>query len=399
MAVNNNFYKTINQLMGYHANGGTNAIVDYSSFIDAGRQITALTGQDLMNNFVSALMNKIGLTINTFRSYDGRYKSLIRGKLEYGDVIEIITNKFYDTQAAGFVNLTNGTSLDQWEVHKPDVDVNYYVKPNAYTIPITIQRDQLDKAWSNPAAMDNFIQGTIGYVVNSSEFARESGRIGLVANAIVDILHVDNQEGQPNSGKGELNTPAISYNLWKIGRYHGILQPEDTLDKALVKPEFVRLAVQCILNASALMSTVNSKMNLAGIRTFTPEDSKHMFIHSALASAMRSWLYISPDGIPVSAPKLTGYIEVPNWQNEEYPFDVVKGTMDTPEGSDKTTAKGVLAFLCDEYALGEYVRSESMDGTPYNARMKTFNYWYNVETKLVENTNANMAVFFYEITE
>ena len=398
MAVNKNFYATINQLMGYHADGGDNKIVDYSSFIDVGRKITALTGQELMNNFISALMNKIGLTINTFRSYDGRYKSLVRGRLDYGDVIEVITNKFYDAQAAGFINLTNGTSLDQWEVHKPDVDVSYYVESNPYTIPITIQRDQLEKAWSNPAAMDSFIQGTIGYVVNSSEFARESGRIGLVANAIADLYHVDHTSG-PNPGKGDLNTPAISYNLWKIGKDRGIIQSADTLDVALTKPEFVRLAVQCILNASSLMSTVNSKMNIAGIRTFTPEDNKHMFIHSALASAMRTWLYISPDGIPVSAPKITSYIEVPNWQNEESPFEVVKGTIDTPESSDKVAVGGVLAFLCDEYALGEYVRSESMDGTPYNARMKTFNYWYNVETKLVENTNANMAVFFYEVTE
>lgn len=388
MAVNNNFYQTINQLMGYHADGGTNAIVDYSSFIDVGRKITALTGQELMNNFVSALMNKIGLTINTFRSYDGRYKSLVRGRLEYGDVIEIITNKFYDTQAAGFVNLTNGTSLDQWEVHKPDVDVNYYVESNPYTIPITIQRDQLEKAWSNPAAMDNFIQGTIGYVVNSSEFARESGRIGLVASAIVDLVKAN----APHEGQLVSNdVPSFAYNLFDLANHAGLTPPQ-TLQEALRDSKMVRFFVQTILKASTFMTTVSSKMNLSGIKTFTPSENKHLFLHTALSSAMRTWLYTSPDGIPVSAPSLTDYIEVPNWQNAEAPFDVIKGTGDT----DKQEASGVLAFMCDEYALGEYVRSESMDGTPYNARMKTFNYWYNVETKLVENTNANMVVFYYK---
>lgn len=390
MAVNNNFYQTINQLMGYHADGGANAIVDYSSFIDVGRKITALTGQELMNNFVSALMNKIGLTINTFRSYDGRYKSLVRGRLEYGDVIGIITNKFYDTQAAGFVNLTNGTSLDQWEVHKPDVDVNYYVESNPYTIPITIQRDQLEKAWSNPAAMDNFIQGTIGYVVNSSEFARESGRIGLVASAIADLVKAN----APHEGLQVSNdVPSFAYNLFDLANHAGLTPPQ-TLQEALRNSNMVRFFVQTILKASTFMTTVSSKMNLSGIKTFTPSENKHLFLHTALSSAMRTWLYTSPDGIPVSAPSLTDYIEVPNWQNAEAPFDVIKGTGDT----DKQEASGVLAFMCDEYALGEYVRSESMDGTPYNARMKTFNYWYNVETKLVENTNANMVVFYYKFT-
>ena len=166
--VNNNFYQTINGLVAQATNGAMEHIVDYSSFIEAGKKITDIANTDLQNGFVNALMNRIAMVINTARNYEGAYKELSRGSLEYGNTIELVIQGFYDAQPASFTNLVEGESVDQYKIYKPKVDVDYYVDTNAYKIPITIQYDQLKKAFNSAAEMDSFVRDTTMYVLNSN---------------------------------------------------------------------------------------------------------------------------------------------------------------------------------------------------------------------------------------
>lgn len=57
MAVNNGFYTTLNGLMSA-LNGGF-AVVDYDTFVDSGKVLSSLAYTDLVNDFLTPLMNKV----------------------------------------------------------------------------------------------------------------------------------------------------------------------------------------------------------------------------------------------------------------------------------------------------------------------------------------------------
>lgn len=390
MAVNNNFYSTINNLVQQSTGQANMTVVDYASFIDAGKKITELTNTEWQNNFLGNLMNRIGLYLNTYRSYNGKYKDISMGNIPNGGNIEIITNLFYDTQAASFVNLPEDgqPAPDQWEIHKPKVLANFYTEDNTYTIPVTIQKTRLRKAWDSPADMDAFINGVMGMIVNSNESAKERARIGLVAGAI-----------------------AHSYNAGKViklvDEYNRVSAESVTPDNALINPKFVRFATEYILRISRRIESRSSLYNPAGIDTFTPADSKHLFLSNTFSSAMRTWIYTIDGVAPVSAPSLTDYIDVDYWQGSKFESSIA-GTVKQPEmrvqateikngtGAMSDISAPVVGVLCDKFSVMEFLDQESLDATPYNARTQTWNYWYNVSEKLIRNDNANFVVFTLE---
>lgn len=385
MSVNNDFYKVINELVSSATNGTLEA-TDYEKFIDSGRTITDIDGQDLQNNFISALMNRIGKVINTFRSYEGKYKDLIRGTITNGNTIEMIMNHFYDTQAAAFVNLQDNTTVDQYVINKPKTAVRYHTETNAYAIPVTIQRDQLVKAFESPEAMDYFIASITGSVINSNEFAREKGRIALVAKMIAfDYANGSSNESNPDA-------PAQVYKLISLYNASHIKSQIDGADgvKVLNNEDFVKFAVETIKKVLRKIKSPSAQFNHEGIVTFTPDYGTHLFVNSALVSAMATHIYTNNYNPEYSV--LKDYIDVDYWQNANSPLTVI----DTPAEGEAITVNNCIAVVCDYYAVGEYLKEQSMDTTPYNARGKYWNNWLNVETRYIHNTFANSVIFVLE---
>lgn len=376
MAINNKFYETINGLYQQATGGDTLQVTDYASFIDAGKKITNITAVDLQNGFVSALMNRIAMVVNTARSYSGAYKELIRGNLEFGNTVEIIVNQFYETQAAGFVGLSDGEAVDQYVVNKPKVDAKFYVDTNAYTIPITIAYPELKKAFTSPAEMDAFVSNATLYVLNSDELMRESGRIAMVSKVIVDDLKT--------VAAATVDTPAQVYNL--VTLFNDITGATLTAADCLYNEEFVKFAVKTINMVSRKTARVSESYNADGIKTFTPEGERRLYCSSALVSSIGT--YVHPSAFQDSPEiRLENFIDVPFWQNEKHPY-----TIEYEDSGTKTTVP-VVAVMLDSYAAGEWVKKRDMRTSPFNARGEYWNNFLNVEIQYLTLSAANSVVF------
>lgn len=381
MALNNDFYSTMNNLFQKATGGTSTQVTDYTSYIDAGKSIDGVNGTELQNNFINALMDRIALVVNTARNYEGAYSELTRGSIGFGNTIELIIQGFYDAQPAAFANLTDGQSVDQYEIFKPKVDVDYFIDSNAYTIPITIQRDQLKKAFENPAEMESLISGIMMYVMNSNEARREQARIGLVAN----LIAIDTN----TTPATDTNTPSQYYKLCTL--YNDIAGTQLTQDNCLYNEEFVRFAVSTINKVVGKTTKISESYNSNGIKTFTRPQDRHLFINSALASA--NGTYVFPNAFNNSDEiNLHDYIDVPYWQDEKTPLTV---TYKDLEGETQTSPP-VIAVMCDKFAIGEYVRKQDMFTTPFNARGEYWDNYLNVELKYVTCNSANSIVFTLE---
>lgn len=430
MAVNNNFYVTINELVKRATNDTAKTIVDYESFIDFGKTLSNINGSDFANNFVAALANKIKLSIDTARQVMPQLESLVRGQVSPNAVIEIITHNFFTAQAAAFVSLTDGQSVDQYIVNKGSCNVQYYINDESYSIPVTIQGVELAGAFQSPEAMDLFLQRTIMYAMNSNTIRRTEGRRGLLAAMIKELDGKTAATGQEGCAqKYELVT---LYNT-----IYGLTGTDDALDytTALENSEFVKFAVRMIRKVSSKISDPSTAFNSDGsgnsITTFTPDtpEDKKLITISALDSAIVSF----KNSFSPEATELGAHESVNFWQVEGKPFfvydggtvnyvekDADRGTtanayyyvkstgklykyasstytqvtaFEDDNGTVEVASSPILAVLFDKYAAGEYLCHEAVNATPYNARGEYYDNWINVQTKYCRNYNANAVVF------
>lgn len=385
MAVNKDFYAMINELVERASSGTVTGIVDYSTFIDRGRTLSSMSSGDFGNAFISALMNKVQLVINNAKLYNGAYNDLYAGNVPANGIIEVITHHFYEAEEAAFANLVNGQSVDHYVVHKPVVDVDYFVNDNAFQIPITIQTIELVGAWNSPEAMNGFISSVIDYVSNSVALQREQGRIALVADKIIELSSA--------TAATSPDVPAQRYKL--LTMYNAIAGTELTADNCLYNSEFVRFAIATIKKVKSKLQKVSSSYSTTGNKTFTPAEDVRMYLNSALSSAME--VYVFPDYYNNETLKLDSFVDVPFWQNEQDPLRVSYAASDDVEDpDDETKTAKTVAVLFDKGAIGEYLAFERMVSTPLNARGEYYNNFFNVQTKLVNNKRANAVIFTLE---
>ena len=384
MAINNNFYAMINELVARASSGTITNIVDYATFIDAGKRISDLAGTEFTNNFNTELLNKIHLTLDTFRGYDGAYSDLIQGQLPANGAIELITSTLYETREAAFANLVDGQTVDQYEIAKPADTVHYYTLDNCYQIPITIQRTELIGAFRSPEQMDSYLRKKVAAVVNSNRVARENGRIGLVANAII--------RASAATAATDPDTPSRHYNLLKL--YNDITGAGLTTSNCLYNAEFVRFAVGQIKVVVEKLKKYSNSYNEAGAYTFTPDDKseRHIYVNSRFSSTMQ--VYIRPEPGDRKSILLDDYVEVPYWQNEDSPLTVMN--VDPLDDTKEVESPKTICVLFDRFALMEFTCFENMLATPLNARGEYYNNWLNVQTKFIENRNANLVIFTIE---
>lgn len=398
MAINTNFYQTINELVNEGLSGtiGEHPVTDYTTFVQTGHSLNDINGGELANNFVKNLMNKTAITLSTFRSYKGRYDDIFRGTLDNGNTIELVVQGFYEAREPQFANLIDGQSVDHYKITLPETHTKYYTDSNAYQIPVTISRSQIRKAWESPAAMDTFIQGIIGSVLNSNEMKRQIGRQGAVTNAIAICMGADPSTmkctTEPITGVcvADLTdnpSMSISRESWN-NRINSFYSDGDKL----------RTAVAKIRSTLHKMGEYSEKYNPEGIPTFTPDSGKRLYLLDDFAKACDAHIYQGAFNPEYN--QLVDYVDISYWKNADYPWSTVESSMDIGDTygnyhtSDIVMCYGVVALAFDEFAIMEYLKQQSLDVTPLNAAGQYWDYYLNVDTQLINNLMANCVPFY-----
>ena len=378
MPINNNFYQTLNELTTLYTTGDTNqtvGIVDYDSFVDAGRLLAEMEITQLKNGFLDNLMNKVQLTVDTFRSYEPLMADMYKGSTR-GGIVEILSHTFYNVRQAPFVNLQPSSDDSMIDFVKPQIETRYYVDENSWQLPISITDTQLRAAWRSPEAMDSFIQSILGDVANSNNLHKEVNRINTV-NALINdtVAHATRVT--------TLNTLGQYIDLLAI--YNTTVTTPLTADNALQTPEFVRWAVSYINMFKRWMRQPSPNLNAGGIQTFTPMRDQKTKISTIFDSAIERslWNLYRTEGA-----MLSDYEVIPYWQNSKE-ADTVRVK---PASGVSSARSNVLAVVYDTYALGEFTNLDSVTSERNNKKLYT-TYYYNYIMRYIRNENANFVVF------
>ena len=387
MAVNTNFYKVANELMSRAQTGtvSTTQVVDYETFIDAGKALSSLSYQDLQNSFVPYVMNKVQKTIHDNPAYMGQLLSLDKGTLDYG-VLEVLVDDFYAASPSYFdgATISAGNSYDPFTVENlPNTKGKYYTDSDSLSFDVTIRDTDLKGIFNSPEALDGFIRKCFTSLANSIEQAREDIRFALIAKLIKDAAAESAIVDDENKCGVHYNTVAI-YNAEKTASLD--------YESAPLSNDFVSWSTGVIRDVRGLMAKPSKKFSKAGdVVTFTPSSYCKCVINGVYDKAIRRSLIDAYN-------KENGMIDfdyevVPYWQNISDRLRVT--TNATPAGSNPivtTYSPYVLAVLYDQRAAGVLTQLDDAT-TDRNGKYRYTNYHFQLNWMLYVLQSANAVIF------
>lgn len=185
MAVNELSFNQVSTLLNAivsQATGQTNntTALDTKGFVTLGQTVLK-TGYDTVSNAISQVL---GRTLFDIRPYTRKFGGLEASAQQWGNMereLYPLADTFEDDQREP---LTDGQSIDMYDVKKPKVQQLNYYGFNKYQNHRTIYRDQLDVAFTGPEQFAEFISMVMSDMVNDLEQAREELARQCVANLI-----------------------------------------------------------------------------------------------------------------------------------------------------------------------------------------------------------------------
>ena len=231
-----------------------NATVNYQNYVpqatadaDSIREIGAviMDNPQLQNEFLSALVNRIGRVLITSKMYENPWSMFKKGMLEFGETIEEI-----------FVNIAKPYQFDPTVAESnlfkreiPDVRSAFHIMNYQKYYKTTIQNDQLRQA-----------------------FLSWQGITDLIAK-IVDAMYTGANYDEFQTMKYMLAKHVLD------GRMYPVTIPT-------VSEENMKSIVSTIKGVSNNYEFLSNKYNLAGVQTFSKKADQYLLINSKFDATM-----------------------------------------------------------------------------------------------------------------
>lgn len=199
----------------------------------------------LQNEFLSALVNRIGRVILTSKLYDNPWAFFKKGMLDFGEVVEEI-----------FVNIAKVHTFDpevaEKEVFKreiPDVKSAFHIMNYQKFYKATISNDQLRQAFLSWSGVYDLIAKIVDAMYTGANYDEFLVMKYMLARAVLD------------------------------GRLYPVTVPTITTEN-------MTKVVSKIKGVSNDMTFLKSKYNIAGVKTHTPKDRQYLIVNGDFEAEM-----------------------------------------------------------------------------------------------------------------
>ena len=231
-----------------------NATVNYQNYIpqatgeaDSIREIGAviMDNPQLQNEFLSALVNRIGRVLITSKMYDNPWSMFKKGMLEFGETIEEI-----------FVNIAKPYQFDPsvsesnlFKREIPDVHSAFHIMNYQKYYKTTIQNDQLRQAFLSWQGVTDLIAKIVDAMYTGANYDEFQTMKYMLAKHILD------------------------------GKMYPVTIPT-------VADANMKTIVSTIKGVSNNYEFMSSKYNLAGVQTFSKKADQYLLINSKFDATM-----------------------------------------------------------------------------------------------------------------
>ena len=258
-ATVNQIYALVNNVFKQMTGRTDIEAVDTNSLVAMGNELENLGRMDI---YLGSLSRRVGLTIDSYRTYDNDFSEYKRNSFEWGAAVQ----KLYADMPDAVEDLTykvgqmDGQSVDHYIINNPDVQQKIFEKVTPYSFYITIQDYLLREAFLSAGQMYSLINYIFGQCQNKMEVVHEDLARLALANIAVNV-----------------STKQV-YNLRSM--YNQARGTALTLGDALFDPDFLRYAIGIMNNVSRKMTKMSVLYNSEDKYRFTPYSKQSMFVIS-----------------------------------------------------------------------------------------------------------------------
>lgn len=352
---------------------------DLSNVVDVGTEIFNATTVD---NYVKALVNRIGKTVFVNRKYSGRVPSVVMDSWEFGSVLQKISSDLPEATENESWELENGESYDPNIFYKPSVSAKFFNSKVTFEIPLSFTEKQVKESFTNSNELNAFLSMLYNSVEKSMTVKTDS----LVMRTINNMI------GQTHNANKSVNLLAL---------YNEVTGEELTADKAIYSAEFLRFASLQISLYADRLGTMSTLFNIGGKERFTAKEDLHIVLLSEFAKGAET--YLESDTFHNEMVKLPKAETVPYWQGSGTDFDFENTSKINIKIKDGDTTKtvevgGILGVMFDRDALG-ISNLDRRVTTNYNPKAEFFTNWYKFDCGYYNDLNENFVMFYIADSE
>ncbi len=359
---------------------------DLSNIVDIGTQIFDATSID---NFVKALVDKVGKCVFVARPYAGGAPSVLMDSWEFGSVLQKISADLPDATMNESWDLQDGESYDPNIFYKPSVSAKFFSKRVTFEVPMSFTELQVKSAFNSAEELNSFIS-MLYNAVDKAMTVKLDALVMRTINAMTgETIHAEYGASNLNS-KSTVKAVNLLYE-YNNGPNYG--QSALTASKALTDPNFIRFAVKQMNIIRSRMGKISDLFNIGGKARFTPVDLMKTVMLSDFKESAD--VYLQSDTFHDEYTRLAPADVVPYWQGSgtDYAFNSIsKIDVVTPSG-DTVQATGILAVMFDRDALG-VANMNRRTTSNYNPKAEFYSNWAKMDAGYFADLNENFVVFF-----
>lgn len=365
-------YDIVNSVSSQAFGSTALTVVDEQGLVALGN--TVLSSSTNTENFLNVLAQRIGKTIIEDRKYESMFKGLVKGKLEWGNIVQKIKFGLLTAEADESYGLTDGNSVDQYKVRKPIVKQSLFTSDTPWQIHVSIQDAHLAEAFTSAEAMGSFIQGILTAFQNSIETAIENLGRTATCNLIAELMGTSREIKLVtlyNTAKGLTETNKL------------------TAATARYNEDFLRFAVAEINKISSkFQSMTKGVFNDGSVETHTPKANQFMYVTTDFESLLETQMQYAAfhDGYV----KLDKFVEIPFWQSIKTPESI---NVKKASSGSAVNKSDIVGLLFDDNACGIYQVLNKTIASPVNAAGLYYNLYYHARDLYFNDLAFNSVVF------
>lgn len=314
-------------------------------------------GYDQVTNAISQVLSR---TIFSIRPYEAKFGGLRMEPSAFGNHVRKINYADNQWESSDIIPLTDGTSLDMYEIKKPKVLQTNFYGQNVYQDHYTVFDTQLEVAFRGPDELAQFWAGVTSNMSDRIEQAYEEQSRAALANFIGGKVAAQN---------------GVIHLLTEYNTATGLnLTATTVMQPANFRPfvEWVRarvgLLVRMLTERSALYH-----LNVTGktVMRHTPYSMQKFYLSSKWYEAITSMAYADTfndeylkfaDNEPVNYWQA---IDTPDSINVAASYIDAAGAVATAEAAE---IGPIFGMIFDEEAIGLTMYDNRVVSSPYNAR-------------------------------
>lgn len=375
----NQIYSIVNSVASQSMGSAAISAVDASSFIALGNSV--LSSQTSTNAYLNTLVDRIGKTIFSIRSYQTADRDIVREPFEFGCILQKIYVDMPEARVNNSWNIgSNGYTPEFAPVIKPTVKQKLFNAISTWEVAVTIPDEILKTAFTSETAMAVFIDAIFTAMENMMQLAMENNINITRASFIARKLNA-------NSACGAINL---------LANYNNLTGEHLTVATCLRDLGFLKYASQQIKLWTDRMVKMSTLFNdEQGYKRHTPKDLQVLDVLADFATS--SDIYLQANTYHDELVKMPYYNVVPYWQGsgEGYAFDDTSAVNIKIDANTTVNKSGVLAVLFDHDAMGVTIKDRRAT-TERNNHDEYTNYYNKANIGYFNDMSENGIVFYIE---